>query len=903
MDARPAWPSSAPPPSERQLAGRHAISDAVKPLTDSLQQTLLEYQFILEHASVGILFTRERKVLHCNPRFSEIYGWPHGELIGQPTSTLYPTPSAYEDMSRVAGPALGRGELLEIERPMQRKDGSIVYCLARAKAINPHNTSEGTIWIVEDITSRRQEQQHLHDLLLKQRAILENASVGILFTRDGEVVHCNPRAEDIYGWPCGTLSGRRAEALFKDGEDYARFGQQVGPQLQAGQRIDVEWLNARQDGSLFWCRNLAMALPSDDGSQSTIWITEDISERKLAQQALADSQRELERRVEERTRELAATNARLQKEILDREMAEQHLRAEESRFRDLTEMLSDWFWEMDAELRFTEMSFGRRQNQLNPRAALGKHRWDLPILGISPGQWRSHRSQLEAHQPFRDFVYQMKTDTGEIHWFSVSGKPVFEHGVFQGYRGTGSDITERKKAEQQIEFLAYHDALTGLPNRLMLQDRVQQGIRAAQDKNSQLALAFLDLDNFKKINDSLGHAAGDALLQALAQRLKDCARTIDTISRQGGDEFVLVLPELPHVDTILPVLRKIMAQLQEPFIWEGHELSSSVSIGIAAYPKDGSDFETLQKKADMAMYRAKEAGRNTYRFFDENMNVEAVEHLLLRNDLRRALERQQFTLYYQPQFDLLSRRIVGVEALLRWQHPDRGMVMPQHFIPVAEESGLIVAIGEWVIREACRQLRQWQEAGQPPLVVAINLSAVQFSQGHLEQTILSALHESGIDPQLLELELTESVLIQDGEQALACVKRLKQLGVKLSIDDFGTGYSSLAYLKRFDIDKLKIDQSFIRDLATDPDDAAIVRAIVQMAKSLGLKAMAEGVENEALLEILQAFGCDEVQGNLLAWPMPAHDLAGFLSCDEPRLIPAEARAIRSMPERHRETRV
>jgi len=720
------------------------------------------------------------------------------------------------------------------------------------------------------------EPQDATRTLLEYQAILENASVGILFTRDGHIVRCNPRMEAILGWPAGTLRGQHASVFFADADDYQRFGAAVGPGLAAGARVELEWLNTRRDGTQIWCRHLAKALPTQDGSRSTIWITEDISVQKRAQMALEEARRELERRVQERTLELAFINEQLQNEIAERAEVEKHLRAEEARFRDLSEMSSDWFWEMGPDLRFTEMSGGLARTKLAPEHTLGKHRWELPIVGVSAEQWAEHCRILQERRPFKDFVYQMETQPGELRWFSISGKPIFEDGVFKGYRGTGTDITERRQAEEKIAFLAYHDPLTGLPNRLLLQDRLHQAIAQAERMNTTLALVFLDLDNFKKINDSLGHAAGDALLREVAQRLKRCVRDSDTLSRQGGDEFVLILRDLRGVDSCVPVLGKIMEALQEPFAWEDNELSTSASLGIALYPQDGRDFETLRKKADMAMYRAKEAGRNTYRFFDEEMDEEAVEHLLLRSGLRRAIERGEFLLHYQPQIDLSSGRVIGVEALLRWQHPEYGLVPPGRFIPIAEESGLIVPIGEWVLHEACRQTARWLQAGLPPLVVAVNLSAMQFRRHSVEQAVRQALADTGLPAVQLELELTESTLIQDVEQVLTTVRRLKHLGVKLSIDDFGTGYSSLSYLKRFDIDKLKIDQSFIRDLASNPDDAAIVHAVIQMAHSLGLRAIAEGVETPQLLQRLLAFGCDEAQGYHYAHPLPAAQFERWL---------------------------
>ncbi len=439
------------------------------------------------------------------------------------------------------------------------------------------------------------------------------------------------------------------------------------------------------------------------------------------------------------------------------------------------------------------------------------------------------------------------------------------------------DITRYKAAEQQIEQLAYHDALTGLPNRRLVQDRFLQATAYADRAGTRVALLFLDLDNFKTINDSLGHQVGDALLQEVAARLGQCVRDTDTISRQGGDEFLILLPDLPDADATAPVLVKIRERLQQPVEAEGHELATSVSIGIALYPDDGDDFDTLLKKADTAMYRAKDAGRNAYRFFDEQMNVEAVLHLTMRNGLRRALDRGEFVLHYQPQIALARNKVTGVEALIRWQHPELGMVPPARFIPVAEESGLIVPIGEWVMREACRQAVAWKRAGLPEFSMAVNLSAVQFKRGDVLQTVVGALEESGFDPHQLELEMTESILIHNTESVLSAVERLKRMGVKLSIDDFGTGYSSLSYLKRFAVDRLKIDQSFVRDLAVDPDDAAIVRAIIQMARSLGLTTIAEGVEDAGTLALLAGFGCDEAQGFHYSRPMPPEDLPAFLA--------------------------
>lgn len=466
---------------------------------------------------------------------------------------------------------------------------------------------------------------------------------------------------------------------------------------------------------------------------------------------------------------------------------------------------------------------------------------------------------------------------GEIYpeWLSISAVKDTETLVTY-YVGVFSDITERKAAEEQIQFLAYHDALTTLPNRLLAKDHFKMAASFSDRSNFNIAVVFLDLDNFKTVNDTLGHVIGDTLLKEVAMRLRECVRDTDTLSRQGGDEFLVLLSDIRDSEAITNVVEKILKRLAAPFLIEGQYLSTSVSIGIAVYPDDGMDFDTLLKKADTAMYQAKDAGRNAYRYYTEQMNVDAFENLRMRNGLQQALDRSEFVLHYQPQIDLVSGAVIGAEALIRWNHPEFGLVSPGRFIPVAEDSGLIVQIGDWVLLEACRQAVAWREAGLPELVIAVNISAVQFKRHNLENSVVQALVDSGLEPAFLELELTESILLQDAEQVLGAVQRLKALGIKLSIDDFGTGYSSLSYLKRFNVDKLKIDQSFIRNMADDPNDAAIVRAIIQMARSLSLKTIAEGVEDERLLALLRLQHCDEVQGFYFARPMPSNEFVQYV---------------------------
>lgn len=466
---------------------------------------------------------------------------------------------------------------------------------------------------------------------------------------------------------------------------------------------------------------------------------------------------------------------------------------------------------------------------------------------------------------------------GEVfpEWLSIS-EVKNTAGVVTHYVSTFSDLSDLKSAQKEIQYLSSHDALTGLPNITLFRDRLENAIPIATASNCKLGLLALNLDNFKFLNDSLGYASGDKLLSLFAERLKDCLGDTDSICRHGGDEFIILLNNMQDDDSISNMVDILLNEISSPFAFAGSNISTSCSIGVAVYPTDGSDFEKLFGRARKAMLQAKESGRNTARFFTEKLNNDSLYYLNIAYGLREALAQQQFELHYQPQISLRSGQVIGAEALIRWHHPQNGMQPPAQFITIAEQTGLIVEIGEWVIGEACRQARAWQKAGLPPLSIAVNVSAVQFRRGNLDKVVMKALEKTGLEPHRLELELTESLLLEDIDHLLAQLDTLKKLGVKLAIDDFGTGYSSLAYLKKFNIDRLKIDQSFVRDINNDPNDAAIVRAIVQMAHTLNLAVIAEGVEDEAMLKHLRETGCDEVQGYLFSKPLSATAFATFM---------------------------
>ena len=517
------------------------------------------------------------------------------------------------------------------------------------------------------------------------------------------------------------------------------------------------------------------------------------------------------------------------------------------------------------------------------------------ILGIDEDFSRTTAGWMEIVHPFhrdemrsflRDLIAEqqsletefriVRANDGAERW--VLGRGRVEYGSDGNplrMLGTIQDITERKQAEERLQQLAHFDVLTGLPNRVLFTDRINHALSTAHRSQGHLAVLFLDLDHFKNVNDNLGHRIGDALLIEVASRLKSVMREEDTVSRQGGDEFILVLPDT-DADGAAHVADKLRETVAHAYQIEQHELVITASIGIAMYPDDGEDFDTLSKSADVAMYRAKHDGRNSFRFFTAEMQVHSARSLQLENALRRALERDQLYLHYQPQMSLQHGRIVGAEALLRWQHPELGAVSPAEFIPIAESSGQILQIGEWVLRTAAQQMKSWMDSGLAPMIIAVNLSAVQFRHPNLPELVTQILDAVKLPPQYLELELTEGVAMHDPLGAIAIMDNLHERGVRMSIDDFGTGYSSLSYLKRFKVYKLKIDQSFVRDITDDPEDKAIVSAIISLASSLGLQTIAEGVETEGQLAFLREQGCDEVQGYYFSKPLPAEQFEAFV---------------------------
>jgi diguanylate cyclase (GGDEF)-like protein/PAS domain S-box-containing protein len=562
---------------------------------------------------------------------------------------------------------------------------------------------------------------------------------------------------------------------------------------------------------------------------------------------------------------------------IERKRAEDALRESEERYALAARGANDGLW--DWNLKTGEIYYSPRwKSMLGYEENEIKNSLEEWFSRVHPEDIEKLKARIDLHleglTPFEN-EHRMKHKDGTYRWMLSRGLAVRDaEGKVYRMAGSQTDITDRKVAEMQLLHDAFHDALTGLPNRALFMNRLEHATeRAKRRKDYQFAVLFLDLDRFKVINDSLGHLVGDQLLIEIAQRLVKCLRPGDTVARLGGDEFAILLDGIESVNDAIRVSDRIQKELMLPFNLNGQEVCMTTSIGIALNNRDYNQPNDLLRDADIAMYRAKALGKARYAVFDTGMHTRAVELLHLEANLRRAIEQQEFRLYYQPILCLTSGKITGVEALLRWQHPQRGLVSPAEFIPVAEETGLIVAIGEWVLQTACAQSKTWQDMGLPPLFVAINLSARQFQHQNLLELIKKILKETGMTAQTLKLEITESIAMRDLDFSIPVLKELSTMGVQILIDDFGTCYSSLGYLNRFPINALKIDQSFVKDIPNNPDNAAIIKAIIAMAHSLKLKVIAEGVETEEQLAFLRSQACDEIQGYLLSHPLPAEVFA------------------------------
>ncbi|MEO7937407.1 MAG: EAL domain-containing protein [Burkholderiaceae bacterium] len=705
--------------------------------------------------------------------------------------------------------------------------------------------------------------------LRELQVVLEHAGVGIVFIRQRTLVRCNQRFAEIYGLADSTMAvGLSSASLYPDEAAFHALGAAAYPVMASGVPYKAEVRMMRQSGESFWTHLTGTLVDPADTDQGSIWIVDDIDAVKLAQ---AQQELILSNAMVGiaflRDRHVTQCNESFER-LFGYEPGE--LKGSSSRQWYLTE--EDWlaagercYAPLQAGLSFEgEMTLAKKDGKAICCEVRAK--------GVDPGRLESGSiwitMDITARKEAESALQLARTQLEELVQARTaelrSTVLALEH-----------KIVEQAQAEVRIQQLAHYDALTGLPNRTLLAMRCQQVIRQAHRTRQSVALMFLDLDNFKAVNDSLGHRVGDTVLVELARRLKALLREQDTIARLGGDEFILLLPDTDAGGAARLAVKLLEATLA-PIQQEGHELVVTPSVGIALYPQDGGDLDALSRCADSAMYLAKAGGRNGYRFYAAHMQAQSDSTLRVVNALRRAQERDQLTLHYQPQVELASGRIVGVEALLRWNHPELGAIPPNEFIPIAESTGLILPIGEWVLRSALEQLAAWIRKGLAPVSMAVNLSSVQFRHAALPQLVDTILEQTGVPAQWLELELTEGVAMTDPAGAIAIMAALHRRGVRMAIDDFGTGYSSLAYLKRFHVGKLKIDRTFVRDVTDDADDKAIVGAIISMARSLGVRTLAEGVETAGQLEFLRHRGCDEVQGYYISKPVPPDALEDLL---------------------------
>ena len=806
--------------------------------------------------AIALTRVRDSVIIAVNKEWIRLTGFSREQVLGHTAVEIGHWPDA-QARQQMLNPLRVDGRLREVDVPMILADGSERLMCMNAVLVEVEAETLMLIYL-RDVTSTRQAQaaavaneqalalanETLNRQITLHRMTESVAKVGHwAFYPGDDMVHLSPGYCEI-----GKLGHAQLAPV---GEHLRGVVDEDKPMVkQALRQMDgeiVEYRWRRADGEILWIRSRMHREVQDGVVKANFGIVQDITRERAALQAAAE--------------QLAAA------------------KESEARFRSLTELSSDWYWEQDALFRFVRVDEDFDIVRTLPTENyIGRTRWDSGAGGVSAEQWAAHRATLEAHEVFHDFeMFRMRED-GSTMWVSISGAPIFDsEGVFAGYRGTGREISARKQAEADIERLAFFDALTGLPNRRLLIDRLSQAVAASARHASFGALLFIDLDNFKVLNDTRGHHMGDELLKQVASRLADCVRNIDTVARLGGDEFVVMLEELSATELDAAALaesvgKKILTALNQHFVLGGQEHHSSPSIGVTLFFDHQQSVDELLQRADLAMYQSKAAGRNTLRFFDPVMQAAASARAALEIDLRHALLHQEFMLHYQPVVDETSA-VTGVEALLRWNHPTRGLVPPAEFIPVAEQAGLIIPLGQWVLAAACAQLVAWNNnAVTRRLTMAVNVSARQFRHPEFTTQLLELLRVSGANPYRLKLELTESMLLSDFDDVIVKMGELRSIGVNFALDDFGTGYSSLSYLKRLPLDQLKIDQSFVRDVLTDPNDAAIARTILSLARSLDLSVVAEGVETAGQRDFLLQCGCKAFQGYFFGRPVPVEQL-------------------------------
>ena len=794
---------------------------------------------IIFHAGVGIYIVQQGNFVYVSPLFQKLSGYSDKEIIGiNPLDYVHPND---REMVREKAIKCLKGENPgSYEYRFIRHNGEVIWVLEMVTSI-VYKGERSTLGSFMDITERKQTEETARLSEERYRNILETIEDGYFeidlvgnFTLANDAIcrHMKYSREELIG-----MNNRQ----FQDKENARKthsFFVEVYNSGKSVEAFDLEVI--RKDGT-----------------------------RQLSEVSISPI-----RDIEGKTIGFRGTS----RDINERKQMEETIRQSEERYRTIIEEMEEWYFETDLNgmiLFFNDVfvrSLGYSQKDLTGLSFRSLFREEEADL-----VYKVFHQIFETGEPIRNFPYEFVRPDGGITFaeFSIFPKKDQE-GKLYGFRGVGHDITARKHAEERIQYLATHDALTNLPNRLMFNQLLKHAVQTARRYQRQFAVFFIDLDRFKIINDTLGHEAGDQLLQEISARFQQELRAVDIVARLGGDEFVILIEEVSDVSQVAAVAQKILFAARKPIVLIGQECRITASIGICMYPEDADDEQSLMKNADIAMYYAKEEGKNSYQFYSKDIKSKSIERLLIETNLRFALERNELSLLYQAKLDFKTGAITGVEALLRWQNTLLGSVTPSRFILVAEETGLIVPIGRWVLKTVCAQNVAWHCQGLPPICVAVNLSLRQLTDHNLIDDIGKALADSGMAPNLLELEITESMIMQNPAQMIAVLAAIKSLGVRLAIDDFGIGYSSLAQIKHFTVDTLKVARSFIRNLPHDPEDKVIIEAIISMGKSLSLTVVAEGVETREQENFLREHACDEMQGFYFSKPATPEEFADLL---------------------------
>ena len=818
---------------------QHAVRDSEENLSITVQ-------------SIGdavIATDASGRVTRMNPAAERLSGWRLADARGRALAEVFVISDSVtgelslDPVQRV----LASGEVVGLANhtSLRARDGARYQISDSAAPIRDAGGQVvGVVLVFSDITEKYRLQQVLVESELRYRALVESSPVGVAVHQQGLLVYVNPMAVRIAGASSAQQLLGRPFMDFIHPDFRAEVAQRARRMLDQGAALDaMELQYIRLDGGQIDVQAQGTAI-SFEGRPAVQVSIVDISQRKRT---------------------------------------ERILRENEARFRALTQLSSDWYWEQDAQFRFVSVDgdFPGLHGGRNAER-LGKRRWELGALNVTASDWERHRAVLNAHQEFRDFQLLRRDRHGRDYWVSVSGTPIFDaHGVFRGYRGVGRDITAEKLAADQIHALAFYDALTELPNRRLLIEQLKKALVTHARNHRQFALLFIDLDNFKTLNDTLGHETGDLLLRDVARRLLACVREADSVARLGGDEFVVMLEDLSEdvgeaAGQAELVGHKILAAFSTPYVLGTREYRSTPSIGITLLAQGNQGVEDLLKQADLAMYQAKAAGRNTMRLFDQGMQAAVDARVAIESELREGLSASQMLLHFQP-IVRSDGVVTGAEALVRWLHPSRGLVHPGEFISVAESTRLIQPLGQWVLDTACAQLAAWARMPRyQHLTLSVNVSVHQFKEPDFVSLVERALDQAGADASKLKLELTESLLADNIDEVIVKMAELRDRGIDFSLDDFGTGYSSLSYLKRLPLAQLKIDQSFVRDVLVDANDAAIARTIVALGASLGLGVVAEGVETAGQHQFLLAIGCHAFQGYFIGRPSAVAEFEAFV---------------------------